>query len=108
VARAPLRVASTPEEMAAANASRPSWRVRRVAADLDCDATQVRRLVYSGQLEAHRIGKRGIRVYLDSLKAYKEARSLGRPVLPRPAPRAIATPGYLEAMAYLRKRGMKV
>lgn len=107
--RPPLREARPAEEIDAAAASRQSWRVSRVARDLDCDPTQVRRLVYAGQLEGHRIGKRGVRVYLDSLKAYKESQRLGRPAAPPPrAPRAVATPAYLEALAYLRKSGVKV
>lgn len=108
--RAPLREASSPAELEAAAGSRQSWRVSRVARDLDCDPTQVRRLVYAGHLEAHRFGKRGIRVYLDSLKAYKESRRLGRtPERPARAPaRAVATPAYLEAVAHLRKAGIKV
>ena len=44
---------------------RPSARISTVAQLLDLDQTQVRRLVDTGQLQAHRIGKRGIRVFLD-------------------------------------------
>lgn len=105
-----VRAASTPQEMEAAAASRPSWRVRRVAADLDCDARSVRRLIERGELEAHRIGKRGVRVYLDSLQAYKGRGKLGLGMRPAQAaaPQPRASLGHREAMAYLRRMGIKL
>lgn len=57
-------------------AERASARVKHVAALLDCDDSQIRRLIDSGDLEAHRIGKRGIRVYLDSVETYRERGSI--------------------------------
>lgn len=54
---------------------RRSARVSTVARLLDCDESQVRRLVRAGTLEAHRIGKRGLRIFLDSVTTYQEARA---------------------------------
>lgn len=44
---------------------RRSMPVATVARMLDCDTSHVRRLVNSGALEAHRVGKRGLRIFLD-------------------------------------------
>ncbi|HWU54800.1 MAG TPA: helix-turn-helix domain-containing protein, partial [Rhizomicrobium sp.] len=52
---------------------RPSARVKTVAKLLEIDASQVRRMVADGSLEAHRIGKRGIRIFLDSVQAWQDA-----------------------------------
>jgi excisionase family DNA binding protein len=65
-----LTIAETPR------APRPSAKVKAVAGILDCDDSTVRRLVRDGQLEAHRTGKRGIRVYLDSIATYQTAREV--------------------------------
>ena len=51
---------------------RESRRVATVASALDMDEFQVRALIDAGELEAHGIGKRGIRVYLDSVRDYQE------------------------------------
>jgi excisionase family DNA binding protein len=50
---------------------RKSIRIREVAKLFDCDEGQVRRLIKQGALEAHTVGKRGKRVYLDSVSAYQ-------------------------------------
>ncbi|HEX4027483.1 MAG TPA: helix-turn-helix domain-containing protein, partial [Rhizomicrobium sp.] len=50
---------------------RPSARVSRVADLLDCDESEVRRLIDGGELQAHGLGKRGVRVFLDSVAAYQ-------------------------------------
>src|SRR5690242_18406488 len=51
---------------------RPSARVATVARLLECDPGDIRRLIAVGQLEAHGKGKRGVRVFLDSVQAYQE------------------------------------
>lgn len=56
---------------AAIAVERVSARVKHVASILDCDESQIRRLIETGDLEAHRLGKRGVRVYLDSVEAYR-------------------------------------
>ena len=104
------RLASTPAEIAAAAASRPSWRVKRVSAELDCDGHTVRDLVRDGHLEAHRIGKRGLRIFADSVRAYQERmrvprRGPGAPPAP-PAP-VFSSQSHREAVAYLRKLGIR-
>lgn len=50
---------------------RQSRKVATVAAALELEESQVRRLVETGQLEAHGIGKRGLRIYLDSVAEYQ-------------------------------------
>lgn len=58
------------------SAPRKSVRVATVAETLECDASEVRRMVRQGELEAHRKGKRGIRVYEDSVAAYQASRNI--------------------------------
>ena len=59
---------------------RQSGRVATVAQLLDCDESTVRRMVTSGFFETHRVGKRGIRIFLDSVAEYQAAKSkLARP-----------------------------
>lgn len=73
-------------------------------------ASQVRRLVAAGELEGHRIGKRGIRIYEDSLDEYRRRNATGpgpsakTPPLPRrqSGPTAAAR----EAMAALIEMGV--
>lgn len=50
---------------------RESRKVKTVAAILEVDQSQVRRLVDDGELEAHTQGKCGVRVYLDSVADYQ-------------------------------------
>lgn len=57
---------------------RPSARVSTVAAMLGDDPSHIRRMVKAGDLEAHRQGKRGIRVFLDSVEAYQR----DNPIIP--------------------------
>ena len=89
-------------------APRPSARVARVAELLDCDESDVRRLIDSGQLKAHGIGKRGVRVYLDSVADYQDQkdrpakRAVDKTMKPRPAARA----AHLAAEGQLRKTGI--
>lgn len=58
---------------------RPSARIKTVAKLLDCNQSQVRELVTSGALESHRIGKRGWRVFLDSVAAYQQQKEWTSP-----------------------------
>lgn len=73
---------------------RPTARVARVAVLLDCDESDVRRLIDRGEIEAHGIGKRGVRVFLDSVAAYQDRnhrqpkKPVGKPHKPRTANRA--------------------
>lgn len=87
---------------------RRSARVSTVARILDCDESQIRRLIRAGTLEAHRIGKRGLRVFLDSVVAYQEARAepsrLDRQMSRQK--RVAARSSHLAALAKLRARGL--
>jgi excisionase family DNA binding protein len=96
--------------MTASGLQRPSLRVTKVAALLEVDISTVYKLVKSGALEAHRIGKRGIRIYADSLREYQE----NERIIPNNAnidaikPRTYMpwqNPAYREAEAYLRSMG---
>ena len=57
-------------------AERLSVRIHRVCEILDCEPTQVSRLIGQGELEAHGFGIRGVRVYLDSVEAYRQRRQI--------------------------------
>jgi excisionase family DNA binding protein len=89
--------------------------VKTVACILECDPSDVRRLLDSGEIEGHRIGKRGVRVYLDSVAAYqaREARRArvtrapvpDAPPPPRLMPRA-SQAAHKAAVAALRAAGI--
>lgn len=87
---------------------RPSAKIARVAELLDCDESEVRRLVDAGELEAHGIGKRGVRVFLDSVGDYqaKKHRPAKRPGDKRPKPRPATRAAHIAAEAELRKTGI--
>jgi excisionase family DNA binding protein len=91
---------------------RPSARVATVAELLDCDETTIRRMIQKGQLQAHGTGKRGIRVYLDSVTAYQEARPVAasRAEADRKRIRAqrssVGRAAHADAIAQLQKSGI--
>lgn len=94
---------------------RESRRVRTVAAMLDADETTVRRLIETGELESHTIGKRGVRVYLDSISDYqaRQARTArprppdqGQAAMRRPRPAAASSAAHSAAKAWLRSQGI--
>jgi len=83
---------------------RPSARVKTVAQMLDCDESQVRRMVAAGTLKSYRLGKRGIRIYLDSVADFQHPQAK-----PRPTKQESSQAGrraHLHAMAELRARGI--
>ena len=103
-----LRLAADPAEAAAVSRLRDSVRLKTAAAALDCDPSHIRQLLGAGDLEGHRIGKRGIRIYVDSIEAYQAGRPIcltkkGRAKAPPPKPRQSAA--YREAVAFLRRAG---
>jgi len=102
-----VRLATSAQEIAAAErVLRRSLRPDTVAAMLDMDRSQVYKLIKSAELETHAIGKRGVRVYLDSVEAYRER---GRGVQARPAapkPRQRLGGEFYEACARLRAVGV--
>jgi excisionase family DNA binding protein len=89
-------------------AVRRSARVSVVAQLLDCDDSRVRRLIKTGALEAHRVGKRGVRVFLDSVSGYQEARSHYVPQQKELARKRRSTrrASHVAALSTLRERGL--
>lgn len=88
---------------------RASVRVERVMELLDLDERTVRRLLDQGDLAGHGIGKRGIRVYLDSIRAYQEARTITAKHLSRKEKSvrsAASRASHTVAEAALRKSGI--
>lgn len=90
--------------------------VAEVAAILACDPSHVRRLVDTGELEACRIGKRALRVFLDSVAEF-QARGAIEPTGTAAAARAraperaarrspAASAAHRAAMARLRALGL--
>lgn len=106
---APLRLAEDPAAAEGLPCLRQSIRLQRAAALLDCDPSHVRQLLKAGHLEGHRIGKRGIRIYVDSLRAYQEARPLAvsrqAAGSDKPPPRPRAGAGHRQATAALKAWG---
>lgn len=101
-------VTAREEEAELAPGFRPSMRLQRVAELLDCDPSHLRQLLAAGDLEGHRIGKRGIRIYCDSVQAYQEGRPLRLTLSGRPkAPARSRRRGALRNQAYriLRELG---
>ena len=87
---------------------RPSARVSRVADLLDCDESDVRRLLDVGELQAHGLGKRGVRVFLDSVADYQaiKHRKAKRPVDNPPKTRKVNRAAQISADNELRKSGI--
>lgn len=91
---------------------RPSARVATVAGMLDCHPGDVRRLIDQGEIEAHGKGVRGIRVFLDSVRAYQERQAKPMPakapaLIHKPqAPAPASTAAFRAAMAGLRAKGL--
>lgn len=106
--RPPLRVAADPG--AAVPGVRPSIRVWRAALILDLEESQVRQLVNAGTLAGHRVGVRGIRVYVDAVQAYQASQPTGgkkpRESAPLQRRRSVNHPAHREALAYLQSRGI--
>lgn len=107
--RPQLREAADPAE-ADASGIRRSVRVGTAARDLDIDERDVRQLLKDGALEGHMKGKRGVRVYVDSIAAWQGARPRGGAAETAPA-RAAArsapqSPSFREALAYLARNGI--
>jgi excisionase family DNA binding protein len=95
-----VRLAANPDD-----APRPSARLDTVAATLECDPSTVRKLLRRGLLQGHRVG-RGVRVYLDSVRAYQERTRIGGEDVAAAPARRLATAAHREAMAFLRGHGV--
>lgn len=94
---------------AEAASPRPSARVARVAEMLDCDPSDVRRMLRTGELQGHGKGIRGKRVYLDSVAAYQDARTIV-PETPKNRLRAqrsaVSRASHAASVEALRKSGI--
>ncbi len=93
-------------------AVRASARVATVAQLLDCHESDVRRLVLQGELECHRKGIRGIRIFLDSVRDYQDRQASPRQrcaaplVHSRKHPSRASAAGFRSAMAGLAAKGL--
>jgi hypothetical protein len=92
---------------------RPSVRVAKLAEAWDCDVTQINRLIDAGELEAHGLGIRARRVYLDSARDYQARKAVApkspaaKPGAPATrAPSAVDRTAHRAAMARLRACGV--
>lgn len=106
-----MSMASRPQiVMDPASAPRPSARVARVASILDCAESDVRRLVRGGELQSHKQGKRGVRIFLDSVREYQDRRtkqSQAEALMHKPRARAAAaSASFRAAMARLSALGL--
>lgn len=83
--------------------------IQQAAKLLDMNHGHLRREIMRGKIEAFRVGKRGIRIFLDSLLAYQQQRQIvpkndaAEPALSR---RQRASSAHLAAMARLHKLGI--
>ena len=109
-----LRLAASPDQMAAAADLDRSITVNEAAAILGCDPSTVRKLLRKRKLLGHRIGlgekRGGVRVQLASIRAYQARRAIGAdaPDGPAPAPhRAVQNAAHREAVAALRNLGLR-
>ncbi|WP_167771619.1 helix-turn-helix domain-containing protein [Bradyrhizobium niftali] len=99
-----------PEQGAGYIWHRSSVRVSKAAELLEVDICTIYRAIRSGDIEAHFVGKRGIRVFADSLRNYQErnlvaprSRSKSSRQRPRSRPHSVQ---YQEAEAFLRDQGV--
>lgn len=104
-----LRLAASPDEIAASARVRPSVRVGTAARRLEMDTSSVRRLLKRRELQGFRSGGdegRGIRIYVDSIEAWQAKHDLHgdapAAAAKRQRPRLDAT--FHEAMAYVKSQ----
>lgn len=93
----------------------PSCTVQEAAALLSMPRCEIYEAVHGGELRGHRIGKRGIRIYLRSIAEYQRSRTIvpvkrsgkpeSRPDSPPPKP-APPPAGHREALAFLKQLGV--
>lgn len=103
-----LRIAADPRAFETLYGLDRSVRVATAAALLDADESHIRRLLRDGELEGHRLGKRGVRVSVASIEAYRQ-RGIIRAVKPpalKPPKTAPATAAHREALAALQEMGV--
>jgi excisionase family DNA binding protein len=79
---------------------RQSIRLSKAAAILDVHTDHLRKIIQSEGIPSHRIGKRGVRVYLDDIIAYRDRGTVTRPTA-KPEKRV----NLNGAVSYLRRVG---
>lgn len=87
---------------------RESIRVRTVCDMLDMHRSQVYRACDAGDFEWHGVGRRGRRIYKDSVLAYQRRRNGAPASAPPAAPKKIRVknPGHNAAMDFLKDKGL--
>jgi len=90
---------------------RPSVRIAKLAEAWDCDVSQIMRLIAEGEIEAHGLGTRAVRVFIDSANAYQERRTREpKERSPKKPARGTARPvdsaAHRAAMAELHRHGI--
>jgi excisionase family DNA binding protein len=87
---------------------RESIRVRAVCELLDMHRSQVYRACNDGDLEWHGIGRRGRRIYKDSVLSYQRSRNGTPTATPVAEPKKIRVknPGHAAAMDFLKSAGL--
>ncbi len=109
--RPPIRLVRPADDVAVNATHRPSVRVKKAAAILDCDAGRIYHMLKTGDLEGHHQGSRGLRVFADSIRSYQESQR----IVPTGEKRALKaearktpwrTPAHNEAVAFLRSQGI--
>lgn len=105
-----LRVASDPALAESLHGLERSVRVNTAAAMLDADPSHVRKLLKEGDLEGHRWGKRGVRIYVSSIEVYRNRGRISKGsqgVAPKPKPTKPSA-ALQEALAFLQEVGVLV
>lgn len=100
-----FRAALSADEIGAASRLRPAIRPAKAAAILDMDRSQIYRMVRKGDLEAHGIGTRGVRIYVDSIERYRSGLPKGGRLAPAKKPGKLGAE-YHEACAHLKALGL--
>ena len=94
------------------NMQRPSLRVAVAAALLQVNISTIYKMVRGGVLEAHHIGKRGVRVFADSVREYQEGQKIvttktgEQPNLTSPKRGKWQNFAHREALDLLRQNGV--
>ncbi|WP_454018466.1 hypothetical protein [Azospirillum sp. Marseille-Q6669] len=103
-----LRVAADPEQVDSLFGLERSVRVSTAATLLDADEWHIRKLLKDGELQGHRLGKRGVRILVSSIEDYRNRGKIansGKRVPPKPKPTK-ASAAHLEALSYLQQLGI--
>lgn len=83
--------------------------VEEAASVMGADVSTVRKLMRAEELRGYRLGKRGVRVYVSSIREYQERQGLqGAGKAPKAAPvrKRTPTPAHREAVAQLAALGI--